>query len=151
MAAAQAILDANYADADSTHTAYAVLATNIGTKLGTAAYGASGPGKYLYFLAGNSAVVTQAGINMPGSNSAYVGTIIDYGINNGAPAGGSWTDWQGGTNGGQFRWIDSGVVIAQLDTSGLILPSVGVTPGGKQPMCIDTSTKRLYYGSSGAC
>jgi hypothetical protein len=83
-------------------------------------------------------------------------------------------DWQGtsnvlsigtikGSGGGSVRnlqflvggadQLDYGVTAASAWTmAGLVyLTGIGVTPTGKQPLCIDTSTKELYYGSSGSC
>jgi hypothetical protein len=113
------ILDNNYADADPTHIAYAVLASNTSTILFIATFGVSGPGQYLTFLDGD-AVVTMEGIRMPASSvpTNYNGTIINYGVYNGNPPGGSYTKWIGNTAGGQYIWVDGGVAIASLDTQG---------------------------------
>lgn len=126
MAAVQGILDNSYAVADSTHTAYAFLASNIGTFGATAAYGASGSVPYITFMDAGTATVTNSGIAMPGSITGYVGTIIDYGLHNGAVVGGSWTDWLGNDSGGQYRWIDSGNVVATISTQGITsIPATG--------------------------
>lgn len=116
----QGIMDANYADADATHTVYAILASSaaVGNKLATAYYGASGSGNAIAFVQSNGIPVTQNAIVMPHSAgiSGNEGSIIDYGRWNGNPAGGSFTQWKSATNGGQYSWVDAGVIIASVDT-----------------------------------
>jgi hypothetical protein len=60
---------------------------------------------------------------MPASKSTFEGTRINYGLNNGNPPGGSYTDWQGNLASGRYRWIDSGVVLGYLDASGFNIAS----------------------------
>ncbi len=124
LAAVQAIIDASFADADSTHTAYGLLLTNSGTKAITSVIGYSGQtGKQPTFLDMSNATVTTQAIIMPASSSLYNGTIINYGLNNGNPAGGSLTKWRGDLVGGQYQWFDSGVRVGFLDTTGFNVPA----------------------------
>ncbi len=124
LAAVQAIIDASFADADSTHTAYGLLLTNSGTKAITSVIGYSGQtGKQPTFLDMSNATVTTQAIVMPASSSLYNGTIVNYGQNNGNPAGGSLTKWRGDLVGGQYQWFDSGVRVGFLDTTGFNVPA----------------------------
>jgi hypothetical protein len=147
IAAVQGILDNSYAVADSTHTAYAFLASNIGTYTATAAYAASGTTPYIRFIDPMSATVTVAGIAMPGGSS-YLGTIIDYGVHNGNPAGGSYTWWNGALLGGAYNWVDSGVQIASLTTQGLtVSPASGYDAFYAAPV---SGTGSIAYAAVGA-
>ena len=126
LAAVQAIITANYADADATHTVYAVAATHVGTKIATAAFSATGAGEYLSFVDAQGTTVTTQGIVMPGSVSGFTGTIINYGLANGNPAGGSFTYWDGTAAGGTYGWVNSGILSATVSTAGMtVAPADG--------------------------
>lgn len=130
LAAVQAIIDANYADADSTHTAWAVLASNIGANKVTGIYGYSGTGTANAFIDAQGANVTLAAIYMPHSQSPVggcsnaSGSIIDYGRWNGNPAGGSYSWWNACNPvavPGRFGWTEAGNVNLTLDFEGMSL------------------------------
>lgn len=125
LAGIQAIVDANFADADATHSYYGVLTTNFGTKIASAAFGANGAGKYKSLLQSGGVAVTESAIVMPHSDAGDVGTIIDYGTFNGNPAGGSYTRWTGTADGGTYSWVDSGNYVMSVGVSGLQLNNSG--------------------------
>lgn len=127
IAALQGIVDNSFAASDdTTHFAYAFLATNEGTQPITAAFAANGSTAYHVFLDGYNTLVSEFGIIMPGtaagSSSTFNGTVINYGANYGNPAGGSYSAWNPYAEGGTFQWVDSGNSVAQLSAgAGLML------------------------------
>lgn len=56
----------------------------------------------------------------------------------------------GGTNYLMSGSLVSGSLSLTLNST-LFAPSLGTTPGGKQPVCIDTTTHQVYAGTGGAC
>lgn len=146
----QAIVDSNSADVDATHTAYAVLASNIGSRAITAVYGYSGAGGSefnRYFIQSNGAPVTRAAISMPHSFSGLEGSIIDYGEWNGAGVLSSYTWWDKDTLNGQYGWKDSGTILALLDEAGLSVGPGSVVPNSAiQPFLYLTSTAAAPSG-----
>jgi hypothetical protein len=121
MAGVQAIIDSNYADNDVSHIAYGINIDNIGSKKITAALSATN-GDADYMIYTNAAMaVHSAAITMPHSGTGNAGTIIDYGLNNGNPAGGSYTYWASATDGGTFGWVDAGATLGTLGVSGLTI------------------------------
>lgn len=128
LAGVQAIIHNDYADNDLSHTAYAVIASLAGTKRATAAFGANDTGGHAqYFWDPVNTVVTTEALIMPGSATGnYEGTIIDYGLKNGNPTGGSYTRWVGNVCDGQYQWIDSGVIfLTASDTCGVVSTASG--------------------------
>lgn len=124
VAGVQAILHANFADADSTHTAYGLLVTNASTKTATAALGFSGAGKQQSFIDAGNAAVTLAAIRMPHSDAGSAGTVIDYGLYNGNPAGGSYTYWNNALPIGAlgtYIWVNNGSIDFTLSNQGAAL------------------------------
>lgn len=43
------------------------------------------------------------------------------------------------------------VLVGDSGAAALKMNGFGVTPGGKQPVCIDTGTRNIYYANAGAC
>lgn len=125
LAGVQAVVDANFADADATHTYYAVLASNNSTKVTTASIGASGTGKQKSLLQSNGVTVTESALVMPTSNTGDEGSIIDYGRWNGNPVGGSYSKWSVGSDGGTYSWVDAGNFVMSVGVSGLQLNHSG--------------------------
>jgi hypothetical protein len=124
LASLQLVIDAEYADVDSSHTAYGLILTNISTKNINALLGTSGAGTASTLIAGENALVSSSAFVMPksmadGSCGSAVSTIIDYGAGNGNPAGGSFSYWDCST--GNYAWVDSGVAVGTLSSGGMNL------------------------------
>lgn len=126
MAAVYGIVNTNFADADATHTSYAVLAGNNGNKAITAIYGASGGGTQASLLQSNNVTVTQNAIVMPHSATANEGSIIDYGKWNGDPVGGTYSTWIRASS--RFAWVNGGNFLLGIDPTGLQLGTSSSLP-----------------------
>lgn len=169
MAALQAIIDYSYAEPSITDnlaytdTAYGVLVTNNGSHSASAAFAANGTPDYFALLDGSRAKVKYEGIIMPGTASdastVYSGTIINYGLANGNPTGGSYTYWNGSVAGGTYAWVDGGSFVATLSTTGLEVNnklfvdalSSTTASAGKHAVCIDASTHEVFQSTSASC
>lgn len=132
LAALQATITNDFANADDAHTAYGVLASNAGSKLISAPFAYSGSGTQRWFMQSNGASVTVAAIVMPTSDGATgnEGTIIDYGTWNGNPAGGAYSQWRSATRGGEYSWVNAGLIDGRLSAYGF---SVGPTDAAQDP------------------
>jgi hypothetical protein len=74
-------------------------------------------------MAGVQAIIDSNYADNDVSHIAYGINIdnIDYGLNNGNPAGGSYTYWASATDGGTFGWVDAGATLGTLGVSGLTI------------------------------
>lgn len=93
--------------------------------------------------ASNAAVVqfTNSTTGGTAGDGAYIGLL----------SGGSdlWIDNQ---ESGAVKILAAGIEQARWDGGGgFYLANLPATPGGKQPMCIDATSKQVYRGSAGAC
>ncbi|HEX3885252.1 MAG TPA: hypothetical protein VHW66_21530 [Stellaceae bacterium] len=83
---------------------------------------------------------TNATTGTGAGNGAYMGYLAggtDLWINNQAT--------------GAVKLLAGGVEQLRVDSGGVYLDHLPTTPGGKQPLCIDTATRQVYAGSGGAC
>jgi hypothetical protein len=125
----QFILDASFADADLSHPAWGVVISNVSSKIATGGLSMTSTGEQQFGVAMNGANVTTSAIVMPHSSVGVAGTIIDYGLANGNPAGGSYSAWDPASDGGLYFWVDGGVTVATIGASGLTVPT-NVAVGG---------------------
>lgn len=149
LAAVQATITNDFADADDAHTAYGVLSSNAGTKLISAPFAYSGNGTQRWFLQANGAAVTESAIVMPTSDgpSGNEGSIIDYGTWNGNPAGGSYSQWKRNTHGGEYSWVNNGVIDGRLSAYGIqVGPDTAQDPSFQGPFIYLTSCQGTPTG-----
>src|SRR6185437_4650758 len=84
---------------------------------------------------------TNATTGTGAANGAYIGYL-----------GGGTDLWINNQATGAVKLLAGGVEQLRVDSGGgVYLDHLPTTPGGKQPLCIDTSTGQLYAGNAGAC
>lgn len=99
---------------------------------------------------------TLSSVNLDNTAGAQaIQTFADGGINKFAFAKQTDNTFIGYdyANAANFLRVSTGgaLTLGESTGGGVFLAGLGTTPGGKQPVCIDTGTGLLYKGNAGAC
>ncbi len=94
--------------------------------------------------------VTVGDVASPAGSDLILSPPTGKVLNFGSPGGGATMTFNGID---LFPAADAGVTLGDASHrfNGLWLTSLTVTPGSKQPLCIDTSTGQVFKGSGGSC
>ncbi len=104
--------------------------------------------------AGTFATGDGGGVNI---NSRIVMQGIGATLNIGGDAGYTTQVYSNETSGTLIQGapinlgLHAGVGSVNLVTTVVALTNIPLTPGGRQPVCIDTTSRQLYYGNAGVC